>query len=158
MLLKVVWVALTVQLKFAGDNFMRFSGEATNMQKLQLFAWQSAQRGNNVHMQANPTAGELLHREFQDKKEVLKDSSKVSILAKYGGEEHLERMPRELLNGQTENCKLHCPCPFAELITCRCRVLSIWKDRQGYGKGQSSVQVPRGSVREQPHGCLGIVL
>ena len=87
---------------------MRFSGEATNMQKLQLFAWQSAQRGNNVHMQANPTAGELLHREFQEKKEVLKDSSKVSILAKYGGEEHLERMPRELLNGQTEDCEIPC--------------------------------------------------
>ncbi|ORX40071.1 putative mRNA processing-related protein [Kockovaella imperatae] len=90
-------------LKFAGDNFLRYSGEATNMQKLQLFAWQSSQRGNNVHMQANPTAGELLHREFQEKKEVLKDSSKVSILAKYGGEEHLERMPKELLNGQTEH-------------------------------------------------------
>ncbi|WVQ96672.1 pre-mRNA-splicing factor SLU7 [Kwoniella sp. CBS 9459] len=90
-------------MKFAGDNFQRFSGDSTNMQKLQMFAWQSAQRGNNVHMQANPTAGELLHKEFQQKKEVLKDTSKVSILAKYGGAEHLERLPRELLNGQTED-------------------------------------------------------
>lgn len=93
------------QMKFAGDNFLRYSGEATNMQKLQMFAWQSSQRGHNVHAQANPTAGELLHREFQEKKEVLKDSSKVSILAKYGGEEHLERLPKELLSGQTENCE-----------------------------------------------------
>jgi pre-mRNA-processing factor SLU7 len=92
-------------MKFAGDNFLRYSGEATNMQKLQMFAWQSSQRGHNVHAQANPTAGELLHREFQEKKEVLKDSSKVSILAKYGGEEHLERLPKELLSGQTENCE-----------------------------------------------------
>ena len=97
--------AYALQMKFAGDNFTRFSGDATNMQKLQLFAWQSAQRGNNVHITGNPTAGELLHKEFQQKKEVLKDTSKVSILAKYGGEEHLERMPRELLNGQTEDCE-----------------------------------------------------
>ncbi|WRT67785.1 pre-mRNA-splicing factor SLU7 [Kwoniella shivajii] len=90
-------------MKFAGDNFERFSGDATNIQKLQMFAWQSSSRGNNVHMQANPTAGELLHKEFQEKKEVLKDTSKVSILARYGGEEHLERLPRELLNGQTED-------------------------------------------------------
>ncbi|ORY24303.1 mRNA processing-related protein [Naematelia encephala] len=89
-------------MEFAGDNFERFSGEASNMQKLQLFAWQSAQRGNNVHVTANPTAGELLHREFNKKKEVLKDTGKVSILERYGGEEHLERLPRELLSGQTE--------------------------------------------------------
>jgi pre-mRNA-processing factor SLU7 len=75
------------------------------MQKLQMFAWQSNQRGHNVHIQANPTAGELLHREFNQKKEVMKDTSKVSILEKYGGEQHLERLPRELLAGQTEECE-----------------------------------------------------
>ncbi|KAK4684111.1 pre-mRNA-processing factor SLU7, partial [Tremellales sp. Uapishka_1] len=90
-------------MKFAGDNFTRFSGDATNIQKLQMFAWQSAARGNNVHMNANPTQGELLHKEFLEKKEVLKDTSKVSVLAKYGGEEHLDRLPRELLTGQTED-------------------------------------------------------
>jgi pre-mRNA-processing factor SLU7 len=57
-----------------------------------------------VHMNANPTQGELLHKEFQDKKEQLRDTSKVSILAKYGGAEHLEKVPKELLTGQTENC------------------------------------------------------
>lgn len=93
-------------LKFAGDNFARYSGEATNMQTLQLFAWQSAQRGHNVNVHSNPTAGELLHREFKAKRSVLKDSSKQSILEKYGGEEHLERLPEELLGGQTEHCEL----------------------------------------------------
>lgn len=75
------------------------------MQKLQLFAWQSAQRGHNVNMHSNPTAGELLHREFNEKRNVLKDTTKQSILEKYGGEEHLERMPAELLGGQTEHCE-----------------------------------------------------
>jgi len=88
---------------FAGDNFFRYSGEAPDVQKLQLFAWQAAARGNDVHLNANPTQGQILHQEFKQKKERLKDTSKVSILAKYGGEEFLEKAPKELLQGQTED-------------------------------------------------------
>lgn len=73
------------------------------MQRLQLFAWQSAARGNDVHVNANPTQGEILHRQFKEKKEKLKDTMKSSILAKYGGEEYLEKAPKELLQGQTEH-------------------------------------------------------
>ncbi|KAF9051163.1 hypothetical protein BDZ89DRAFT_1126129 [Hymenopellis radicata] len=91
------------EAKFAGDNFLRFSGDAPDVQQLQLFAWQAAARGNDVHLNANPTQGELLHTEFKKRKEELKDSSKVSILAKYGGEEYLETAPAELRHGQTEN-------------------------------------------------------
>ena len=72
------------------------------MQKLQLFAWNAAARGNDVHMNANPTQGQLLHTEYQKKKEELKDTVKGSILSKYGGEEYLEKAPKELLQGQTE--------------------------------------------------------
>ena len=135
-------------MKFAGDNFSRFSGDATNMQKLQLFAWQSEQRGNNVHITANPTAGELLHREFQEKKEVLKDSSKVSILAKYGGEEHLERMPREFINGQSENCmsSFFTMCDEQAEWVRRCRILALWQCHQGDGEGQSEIEIRRGRV------------
>ncbi|KIJ67966.1 hypothetical protein HYDPIDRAFT_107513 [Hydnomerulius pinastri MD-312] len=91
------------EAKFAGENFFRFSGEAPEVQKLQLFAWQAAQRGNDVHLNAGPTQGQLLHEEFKEKKETLKDATKVSILAKYGGEQYLENAPREILDGQTEN-------------------------------------------------------
>ncbi|KAG9050501.1 mRNA splicing protein [Tulasnella sp. UAMH 9824] len=87
---------------FAGENFVRNSGESQDMQRLQLYAWQSAARGNDVHLNANPTQGEILHRQFQDKKEKLKDTTKSSILAKYGGEQYLEKAPKELLQGQTE--------------------------------------------------------
>ncbi|KDR75213.1 hypothetical protein GALMADRAFT_249188 [Galerina marginata CBS 339.88] len=89
--------------KFAGDNFFRYSGEAPEVQDLQLFAWQAAARGNDVHLNANPTQGELLHYEFKQKKEELKDTTKTSILAKYGGAEYLDSAPRELRQGQTEN-------------------------------------------------------
>ncbi|KAI0093237.1 pre-mRNA-splicing factor SLU7 [Irpex rosettiformis] len=90
------------EARFAGENFLRYSGEAADVQKLQLFAWNAAARGNDVHMHANPTEGELLHQKYEEKKAQLKDSTKVSILAKYGGEEYLEKAPKELLQGQTE--------------------------------------------------------
>jgi pre-mRNA-processing factor SLU7 len=88
---------------FAGDNFFRYSGEANDVQNLQLFAWQSAARGNDVHLNANPTQGEILHQEFKQKKNDMKAKSKISVLAKYGGEEYLDAAPQELLQGQTEN-------------------------------------------------------
>lgn len=91
------------QAIFAGDNFARHSGGATEVQRLQLFAWQSEQRGNDVHINSNPTQSHLLHREFLEKKEELKETSSASILQKYGGEKYLERVPRELLGGQTED-------------------------------------------------------
>jgi pre-mRNA-processing factor SLU7 len=91
------------QAVFAGDNFFRYSGEAQDVQQLQLFAWQAAARGNDVHLNANPTQGELLHHEFKQKKEELKDTSKISILAKYGGAKYLQTAPKELLQGQTED-------------------------------------------------------
>lgn len=53
-------------------------------------------------MNANPTEGELLHHKYEEKKAQLKDTTKVSILAKYGGEQYLEKAPKELLQGQTE--------------------------------------------------------
>lgn len=73
------------------------------MQKLQLYAWQSAARGNDVHLNANPTQGEYLHKQFKEKKETLKDTTKSTILSRYGGAEYLEKVPKELLQGQTEH-------------------------------------------------------
>ncbi|CAG8637003.1 10711_t:CDS:2, partial [Racocetra fulgida] len=87
---------------YAGDNFVRYTGDAPKMANLQLFAWQAYEKGTDVHLQANPTQGELLHREYLQKKEKLKDTSKDSILAKYGGEDHLNAPPKELLLAQTE--------------------------------------------------------
>lgn len=88
---------------FHGENFVRHSGDAQEMQRLQLFAWQSEQRGHDVHALSNPTAAAAVYKEYLQKKDKLKDTSKTSILDRYGGEEHLQRVPKELLAGQTEN-------------------------------------------------------
>lgn len=54
-------------------------------------------------MNAGPTQGQFLHEEYKDKKEKAKEVTKESILAKYGGEQYLEKAPKEVVNGQTEN-------------------------------------------------------
>ncbi len=89
--------------QYAGDNFARASGDTAAMQKLQLFAWQAESRGNDVHLQANPTVNELQYKQFQQAKEKLRDQNRSSILERYGGAEHFDSVPRELREGQTEN-------------------------------------------------------
>ena len=89
------------ELKFGGDNFVRFSGDAQEMSKRQLFAWEAFERGNEIHLQADPTKLELLHQEFERRKGDFKQTAKDSILSKYGGEEHLKAPPRQLLLAQT---------------------------------------------------------
>lgn len=88
--------------QYAGDNFERSRGDVADIQKLQMFAWQAEARGNDVHMQANPTVNELQHREYQQKKEKLNKEIKGSILDKYGGAEYFDSVPKELLTGQSE--------------------------------------------------------
>ncbi|KAJ3127094.1 mRNA splicing protein [Nowakowskiella sp. JEL0407] len=90
------------ELTYAGDNFVRWTGDAVKMSELQSFAWQAADRGKEVHLTSNPTQGELLFKEYQKKKEKVQDTHKESILKRYGGEEHLNAPPKELLLAQTE--------------------------------------------------------
>ncbi|KAJ3148280.1 mRNA splicing protein [Geranomyces variabilis] len=89
-------------LTYAGDNFLRWTGDAPNLGKLQAFAWQAEDRGKSVHMQANPTQAALLYDQYQDKKGAVSEKVKNSILAQYGGEEHLAAPPKELLLAQSE--------------------------------------------------------
>ncbi|KAJ3103819.1 mRNA splicing protein [Phlyctochytrium planicorne] len=90
------------ELTYAGDNFKRWTGDAPNLAKLQVFAWSASDRGKDVHLNANPTQGELLFKEYQKKKEAVTETQKGSILQKYGGDEYLKAPPKELLLAQTE--------------------------------------------------------
>jgi pre-mRNA-processing factor SLU7 len=55
-------------LPFAGDNFVRQSGEALKIPELQVFAWQTAGRGMDVNLQANPSQLEKMHKEHVARK------------------------------------------------------------------------------------------
>ena len=88
---------------YAGDNFVRISGDTVNHAKSTMFAWEAARKGLDVHVLAEPTKLEALKVEFETKKDKFKSEMNKGILEKYGGEEHLEAPPRELLFSQTED-------------------------------------------------------
>lgn len=90
------------RVNYTGDNFVRASGEVKQISGAQLFAWEAYERGADVHLQADPTKLELLHKEYSVKKDSYKEEQKDSILDRYGGTEHLDAPPKELLLAQTE--------------------------------------------------------
>lgn len=47
-----------------------------------VFAWEAYERGSEVHLQADPTKLELLHKSFKVKKEDFKEKQRDSILEK----------------------------------------------------------------------------
>ncbi|KAJ2591489.1 mRNA splicing protein [Coemansia sp. RSA 1797] len=87
------------QLAYAGDNFIRYSGDARDILKREVFAWEAGERGNSsAHLQANPTQTALMYKEYKGKTSDIKSTRQQEILQKYGGEEHLQAPPRELLH------------------------------------------------------------
>ncbi|XP_044258037.1 pre-mRNA-splicing factor Slu7 [Tribolium madens] len=88
---------------YAGENFVKFTGDTTKHASAQLFAWEAYEKGVDVHLLAEPTKLELLQKEYEKKKEQFKSKVQGSILEKYGGEEHLEAPPKSLLLAQTED-------------------------------------------------------
>lgn len=91
------------EVDFAGENFVRFTGDTVTQAKAQLFAWDAYEKGVDVSLQAEPTKLELLQKQFVEKKEEFKQKVSDDLLEKYGGREHLEVPPTELLLGQGEN-------------------------------------------------------
>ncbi|CAB3397378.1 unnamed protein product [Caenorhabditis bovis] len=89
--------------KFAGDNFIRYSGEVTAANEAQVFAWASTRKGVYAHSIAEPTKLEALKKEYEQQKNSIKDETKKELLDKYGGGEHFDRLPDELLFAQTES-------------------------------------------------------
>ncbi|XP_059052996.1 pre-mRNA-splicing factor Slu7 [Achroia grisella] len=88
--------------EYAGENFVRFTGDTCSHAAAQLFAWDAHARGLDVHLLAEPTKLQVLQREYREKKDQFKTQVKQSVLEKYGGAEHLAAPPRELLLAQTE--------------------------------------------------------
>ncbi len=91
------------EVDYAGDNFVRISGDTIDHAKSTLFAWEAGAKGLDVHSLAEPTKLESLKKEYTTNKDTFKDEAKSSILDKYGGAEHLDAPPRELIFSQTED-------------------------------------------------------
>lgn len=88
---------------YKGDNFLRWTGDAPKLARLQEFAWEAESWGGDVHIQANPTETSIIHEMYQQKKSEHSKKMREAILQRYGGAEHMQTLPRELLLAQTEN-------------------------------------------------------
>ncbi len=91
------------QVPYFGDNFVRYSGDAKDFARSQIFAWEASEKGVSIHTQADPTKLELLNKEFHEKKNQFVKTVQEQLIERYGGEEHLNSIPRELVvEAQTE--------------------------------------------------------
>ncbi|KAL1319038.1 hypothetical protein HN51_071328 [Arachis hypogaea] len=87
---------------YGGDNQYRNSGQALEFKELNIHAWEAFDKGQDVHMQAAPSQAELLYKNFKVMKEKLKSQTKDTIVEKYGNAADEDKLPRELLLGQSE--------------------------------------------------------
>lgn len=49
---------------YAGDNFVRHSGDTQDFHKTQLFVWDAYEKGAEVNLLANPSQAEFLRKQF----------------------------------------------------------------------------------------------
>lgn len=55
-----------------------------------------------MSLQANPTQAELLYKSYEKSGGKPQSKEKINLMSKYGGQEHLESLPKELVIGQSE--------------------------------------------------------
>ncbi|KAI5245983.1 hypothetical protein E4T42_06557 [Aureobasidium subglaciale] len=79
----------------AEGEFERASGDAAEFARAQRYAWETAESNgsNNVHLQANPTAGEHYRKKEAEESAAKKEAHRKALLDKYGGQEHLALNP-----------------------------------------------------------------
>ena len=53
---------------FAGENFIRHTGESKDFAAAQVFAWDAMDKGVDVHFQAEPTKAAVLRKSYKGKK------------------------------------------------------------------------------------------
>ena len=88
---------------FMPYNVERNTGDARKLAEMQLYEMEANAKGQSLHLQADPTSIELMNKIYREKKESLQATKKNKVLEKYGGQEHLEQPPTELLFAQTED-------------------------------------------------------
>jgi pre-mRNA-processing factor SLU7 len=89
-------------LAFAGDNFIRYSGDAVKLAQNQLLCWEMQARGESIDVISNPSQAELLQRQFAEKKQKLEETKRLAVLAKYSDGKAPVAMDPRLKLGQTE--------------------------------------------------------
>ncbi len=82
---------------YAGDNFVRHTGDVSEMAKAQMFAWEAYNKGEDAaHLQANPTQVELAKKQFADRKKRLAEAKRRKLIEKYGDQTQVRDMSKAL--------------------------------------------------------------
>lgn len=87
-------------LVYAGDNFARATGDAVELSRTQVFAWDVERKGapaggDLVHVQAEPSRTELLKKRFAVDKRDLEGERAAQILDRYGNAAVQDAIPEE---------------------------------------------------------------
>lgn len=88
---------------FVGENFVRYTGDVNKINNAQVFAWQAAEKGVDIHLQALPTKTEIIQKEFEIKKNEYNEQISKCIKHKYGDPEQQARPASELQLDQSEH-------------------------------------------------------
>lgn len=87
---------------FPGENFVRYTGDVGKVNNAQVFAWQAADKGIDIHLQALPTKTEIVQKEFEVKKNEYNERIAKYITQKYGEPEKQAKPVKELQLEQSE--------------------------------------------------------
>lgn len=91
-----------VTATFTGENFVRYTGDVSNVTNAQVFAWQAANKGIDIHLQALPTKTEMVKKEFEIKKNEYNERVSKYIKHKYGEPEKQAKPAKDLELEQSE--------------------------------------------------------
>ncbi|KAL2260192.1 hypothetical protein VTK26DRAFT_5879 [Humicola hyalothermophila] len=71
---------------FAEEAFLRASGEAAEFEKAQRYAWEAQEKtgDTSLHLQANPTAGELRRKKESEEREAKRRKRAEMLASQYG--------------------------------------------------------------------------
>lgn len=90
-------------LAFAGDNFVRYSGDAVALAQTQVMCWEMQGQGEQLDVVSNPSQAELMRKQVVEKKKVLESSKRDAIIEKYGSQDSLAAgLDPRIRLGQTE--------------------------------------------------------
>lgn len=90
-------------LAFAGDNFIRATGDAVALAQAQVMCWELQGQGGGIDVVSNPSQAELLKREVTAKRSVEDAAKRNAILDKYGDvSKHTSELDPRLRLGQSE--------------------------------------------------------
>jgi len=84
---------------FAEESFLRASGEAAAFERAQRYAWEAQEKSGDtsLHLQANPTAGEIMRKKESEEREAKRRKKEEQLASLYGTQPTVPEALREAI-------------------------------------------------------------